>query len=216
VITLGEINSLRQQYKTIYSIFPTGILNSKFVYNKKDHLLTRKNFLWLGSSGAIHKGLDILIDVFKKRDDITLTIGGLLQQEKKILNFSNRSNIFDHGHIDIKTDTFLNIVQKCSYIILPSCSEGFSTSISTGMLHGLIPIVMNDTGFNKLSTNAIFLNDYSIEYIDNKLTELSNAIPEDLNSFSKNVYNFAQNNFTSRAFETNFRKIINNILNQVD
>ena len=211
VITLGEINSLNQQYENIYSLFPTGIINPDFIYNKKNHLLSRKKFLWLGSSGAIHKGLDILIDVFKERNDITLIVGGLIKSDKKILDFSNRNNILDYGHIDIKSQNFLNIIENCSYIILPSCSEGFSTSITTGMLHGLIPIVMKDTGFNKLTNNAIFLNDYSIEYIDSKLNELSCATAEDLNSFSQKVYNFAQNNFTSRVFETNFRKIINSI-----
>lgn len=216
IITLGEIKSLNQKYKNIYSIFPTGIINSKFSYKEKDHLLSRKRFLWLGSSGAIHKGLDILIDVFKNRDDITLIIGGLIKPDKKVFDFPNRNNILDCGYIDIKSEAFLKITENCSYIILPSCSEGFSTSIATGMLHGLIPIVMKDTGFNKLMDNAIFLDDYSIEYIDNKLSELSCDSPDDLNRFSEKVYNFAQNNFTSPVFETNFRKIINRILNQVD
>lgn len=212
VITLGEIIFSNNYYKNTYSVFPTGIINPQFTFNKKNHLLTRKNFLWLGSSGAIHKGLDILIDVFKKREDINLIICGLTKVDKIMLDFPDRNNISDYGHIDIKSDTFLNIIQNCSYIILPSCSEGFSTSITTGMLHGLIPIVMKDTGFNKLMDNAIFLDDYSTEYIDSELNELSCALPEELNLFSKKVFDYARENFLISTFEMRFRIIINDIM----
>ena len=129
-----------------------------------------------------------------------------------MLDFPDRNNISDYGHIDIKSHTFLNIIQNCSYIILPSCSEGFSTSITTGMLHGLIPIVMKDTGFNKLMDNAIFLDDYSTEYIDSKLNELSCALPEELNLFSKKVFDYARENFLISTFEMRFRIIINEIM----
>lgn len=212
VIALGEIELLKNQYKDPYSIFPTGIINTQFNYTIKNHQLTRKNFLWLGSSGAIHKGLDLLIDIFKSRDDITLHICGFTKQDKKLLDIPQRKNIIEYGHINIKSGIFLNIVNTCTYIILPSCSEGCATSILTGMLHGLVPIVMKNAGFNKLEDNVFFLNDYRIEYIDNQLSELANATSEELNVFSKKVFDFARENFIISEFEMNFRKIILDII----
>ena len=89
-----------------------------------------------------------------------LHICGLQKHERKQLILQKRVNIIEHGQIEINSDLFLEINNTCSFIILPSCSEACSTSITTGMLHGLIPIVMRDTGFNRLGENAIFFEDF--------------------------------------------------------
>lgn len=216
VITFGETELLKDQYMVPYHLFPTGIINSKYGFHSKNHQTGRKNFLWLGSTGAIHKGLDLLIDIFQNREDITLHICGLTHKDKSLLGLPKRKNIVEYGHIDIKSDIFLKIIETCSYTILPSCSEGCATSILTGMLHGLIPIVMKDAGFNQLKDNAIFLDDFKLDYLNYKIDELSNDLPENLDSFSKKTFDFARENFTISVFESNFRKIINSILNQVD
>jgi hypothetical protein len=214
VITMSEVEPLLAQYKSPYNIYPTGLVNKDFNNFPKNHFIARKNFLWLGSFGAIHKGLDLLVDIFTERDDIILHICGLNAKEKKFLNIKDTKNIKDYGHININSDLFLNIVELCSYIILPSCSEGCSTSITTGMLHGLIPIVMKDTGFNRLGENVILLDDYHIEYLNEKITELSNADTVDLEMLSKRIFTFARNNFTLPAFESNFKNIFDNILSK--
>jgi glycosyltransferase involved in cell wall biosynthesis len=214
VITIGETGPLKDQYKKPYSILPTGIINTQFTYVPKNHMQTRKNFIWLGSGGAIHKGLDLLVDIFKNRDDITLHVCGLSEKDKKILDIPKTKNIVEYGHINIKSETFLKLIEKCSYIILPSCSEGCATSVLTGMLHGLIPVVIKNTGFSKLEDNAIFLNDYKIEYINEMLNVLSNELPEKLDIFSEKVFDFARKNLILREFAKNFRIIICDILNK--
>lgn len=214
IITLGETQHFSNQYSAPYVLFPTGLINQEYIFYDKKHLQSRKNFLWLGSYGAIHKGLDLLIDVSNQLDQIVIHICGLAKEERKILRIPKRSNIIDHGHIDIKSRTFLEIVDKCSFIILPSCSEGFSTSIATGMLHGLIPVVMKDTGFNRLGQNAIFLEDFKIDYLKMKLNELMTFDPTKLTVFSKNSFDFARQNFSIDAFEKNFKIIMTDILNK--
>ena len=109
------------------------------MFYNKNHLDCRKHFLWLGSTGAVHKGLDLLLDVFSMQDDMVLHIGGLEKQDRKTLGISKRKNIIEEGLIFIKSETFLKLVDKCSYIILPSCSEACSTSITTGMLLIIMP-----------------------------------------------------------------------------
>ena len=136
IITMGETEPLKEQYDNPYTIFPTGIINPGYFPKEKNHELARKNFLCLGSAGAIHKGLDLLIDVFSGRDDIILHFGGFREHEKAFLNIPSRTNMIDYGYIDINSDSFLKIVDKCSFIILLSCSEACSTAITTGMLHG--------------------------------------------------------------------------------
>lgn len=212
VISLGEIDLLKSQYDCPHSIFPTGLYNPCFNFKTKNHKETRNNFLWLGSSGAIHKGLDLLIDVFSKRDDITLHICGLSSKEKFFLGVPDRKNIIEYGYMDIKSQDFLSLVDLCTYSILPSCSEGFATSITTGMMHGLIPVVMKNTGFNRIRDLAIFIDDYKLETIELKLNEIIKFSDQELQNTSTQVYEFAHENFNISTFEKKFKKIILKIL----
>lgn len=212
IIAMGEVEQFSDQYERVYSIYPTGFLNSDFVFKHKDHINTRKHFLWLGSSAVIHKGLDLLIDIMTTRDDITLHICGLDPKGRKLLDVPQKSNIVDYGFVNINSDTFLKIVEKCSFSILPSCSEGMATSITTSMLHGLIPVVIKDTGFNRLGENAIFLDDYRIEYLNEMVSKLAEYELDELELLSKKVFEFASKNFKVEAYEKEFRSILLEIL----
>ncbi|MGJ8735334.1 glycosyltransferase [Zobellia laminariae] len=217
VITMSEIEPFLKEYSNPISFFPTGLKNPDFdITLQKNIDITKKNFLWFGSFGAIHKGLDILLDIFANRDDITLHIGGLSEEDRLLLNPKERDNIIDYGHINVMSKEFLDIVNKCSFTILPSSSEGCSTSITTCMRHGLIPIVNKDSGFNRLLKNAIFLEDYKVDYINDKLTEYSNYNSGELDILSKNIYEFANNTFTIKVFESKFKEIMQIIINKQD
>lgn len=216
LITLGEIEPFKSQYDKIYSIFPTGIINPEFVFSNKNHEQTRTHFLWFGTTAVIHKGLDLLVDVFSKREDVVLHICGITKKASDLLKIPKKANIIQYGKIDVKGDIFLKLVEICSFTIFPSCSEGFATSITTCMLHGLIPIVNRNTGFNRLRHNALFFDDFKVEYINDKVTEFSKYNPEALKLFSKSVYDFARQNFLITEFEINFKNIITEIIQNND
>ncbi|MHC1733000.1 MAG: hypothetical protein AB9888_13360 [Bacteroidales bacterium] len=212
LITMGEIEHFTTQYKRVYSIYPTGFLNSDFLFKFKDHRITRKHFLWLGSSAVIHKGLDLLIDIIAQRDDIILHICGLDRNGRQLLIIPQRENIIDYGFVNINSETFLKIVNICSYSILPSCSEGMATSIMTSMLHGLIPVVLRDSGFNRLGEHAIFLDDFKIGYLNNVISKLAEYDPGELSELSEKIQAFASCNFSIEAYEKQMRSIFKEIL----
>jgi len=212
IIAMGELEYFSDQYETPYSLFPTGLLNKNFENKPKDHLNGRKHFLWLGSPAVVHKGLDLLIDIARNRDDITLHICGLSAKARELLDMPRKSNIIDYGFININSEEFLKIAYTCSFSILPSCSEGMATSITTSMLQGLIPVVMRDAGFNRLGEHAIFLEDYRIDYINEMLTELSETDPAELDVLAQKVFAFASQNFTPAAYEKSMRSILKDII----
>lgn len=212
-IIMGEIEPFKRYGIPIYNIFPTGFLNQRYIFKFRNLEESRKNFLWLGSNGAVHKGLDLLIEIFQKNPEITLHICGF-NSEEKYLKIPKLKNIINYGRIDIQGDNFLNLVEKCSYIILPSCSEGFSTSITTGMLHSMIPIVCKDTGFNRLNNNVILLEDYKVEYLEKEVLNLSKKSINELKKIHEEVYVYARKNFTIKDFTENFEKIIKEIINE--
>lgn len=211
-ITMGRQTEFLQYNKKIYDINPTGLINNEYIYKEKNHIVSKKNFLWFGSTGAIHKGLDLLIDIFSKRDDITLHICGLNRKDKHILKIPNKKNIIEYGRINVNSNQFLNLVDKCSFIILPSCSEGMSTSILTGMLHGLIPIVTKNSGLDKLKDKALYLEDYKINYVENRINEFINFDTDFLKKMQYEVFNYSRKNFQLINFKENFYKIMNEIL----
>lgn len=217
LIVMGEKEPFQEQYRQVYDIYPTGLINPDFNLRLDKHEASRTEFLWLGSpNAAIHKGLDLLLDIFAERDDLTLHIAGLSEKDRRTLAIPKRKNILDCGFVNIRSAQFLELANRCSFMLLPSCSEGFATSVTTGMLHGLIPVVMRHTGFNRISQHAFLLDDYTLAYLDGQLTTLSQLSAEELTARSQEVYAFAHDNFTNQAFEKNIAAIFNVICSTHD
>jgi hypothetical protein len=79
--------------------------------NKKNFKEAKKHFLWFGSTGSLHKGLDILIEIFSNRNDIILHICGMNKNENNFIkfyeqNFNKCKNIINHGFVKIKSKNF--------------------------------------------------------------------------------------------------------------
>jgi hypothetical protein len=216
VIVLGETDLFQKKNYKVHSLKPTGLRNDNYYYLKRDFDISKKNFLWFGSFGAVHKGLDLLIDIFTNRKDLNLYICGLSDSEEKLFNLSNKTNIFNLGKINVQSELYLELVNKCSFVILPSCSEGMSTSILTCMRHSLIPIVMKDTGFNYLHNMVFLLEDYKINYIENQLNHITSLSDEHIDSLHEKIFSYANENFNLLRFTGNFKSIITDIINQTD
>lgn len=212
-INMGKTSEIKKYDKPIFNIFPSALINKNFILKKKDFNKAKKEFLWFGSNGSIHKGLDILIDVFSKREDVILHICGLNNKDKKILKIKKRNNIINHGKINVKSDEFLKIVNKCAFLIHPSCSEATSTSVLTGMIHGLIPIIVkNSSSLDILEDKALFLEDYKIDYLESKINEFVKIDNEILEKKQYQIFNYSKNEFNLNNFKKNIYIIFFEIL----
>ncbi|MBU1152720.1 glycosyltransferase [bacterium] len=140
-----------------------------------------KGFLWFGSSGLIHKGLDLVLEVFANHPKIKLHICGPIKNEldfEKVYfkELYQLPNIITHGFVDISSQLFKEILQDCAFVISPSCSEGGCTGTLTAIGNGaLIPIITKET---TISTGfEIWINDLSVKDVEKaidkalKLTE---------------------------------------------
>jgi len=195
----------------IETIFPTALVNANFKPFKKDHTKSRKNFVWFGSNGAVHKGLDILVDVFADNPDLNLFVCGLKGVERRLFKFSRYPNIHDLGFVNVNSDKFLSLVKKSSFVIFPSCSEGMSTSVITCMYHGMIPIVTKEVGIDEEDFTFI-LKDFHVEYISKVVRRCSEIPAERLAEISQDVLHYSQERFTIKAFEDNFSRAFTSIV----
>lgn len=161
-------NNLISEEK-LYLLNPTGLINKRYtIKTNKNFDYIKRNFLWFGSGGAVHKGLDILLDVFKRNKELNLYIAGLGNNEKWLVEkYKDSKNIIDLGFINVQSNEFNKIMDKVAFVILPSASEGMATSVLTCMKHGIIPVVTPYTGID-VENIGIVLNDYKVEYIEKK------------------------------------------------
>lgn len=195
--------------KSIYTINPP-------FYKKVDNVnLSRKNknkFLWFGSYGLLHKGLDVVIETFLERKDMELHICGYLDGESEFIDFykeqlKSANNIILHGFISVESDIFRELMETCSFVILTSVAEGLATAVITAMGNGgLIPVITKETGIDLSLGIEVINND--IESL-NKALDLSKKL-SDLEIIEKSKFNldFVQKKFNEQCFEENLRKIL--------
>jgi hypothetical protein len=119
----------------------------------------RRQFVWFSGHGAVHKGLDLLLDVFGRRDDLFLHIMGHVEHEQDFVTaysgILSRPNIRLHGFVDPHAERFCESLADVFAFVAPSCAEGSSTSAITCMQFGLLPILTRQNGITLPPTQGI-------------------------------------------------------------
>ena len=199
--------------KQVYPINATALKNENCLTIAKDIENTKKEFLWFGSNGLIHKGLDLCLEFFTMHHDLTLHICGQMEDDfyETFYEYMQYKNIFYHGFIDVASAKFIEITSKCSYSILPTCSEGQSTSLLTTMGAGLIPVstVFSGIDINKYGILIKDLNNDSIEIAVNQCVNLDLQMIE---SSSNKCIEYIQENHSVVVFEKTLTKLLLQIL----
>lgn len=194
-----------------YPIRCNGIVNPLFHPNDRNYDAARKHFIWIGSSGAVHKGLDILLDVFAKHPELDLTIIGLNEQDRRLLQGLMKSNVHNYGYIpSIKSELFAQIVSGCGFVVLPSCSEGLATSVITGMNHGLIPLVTAET--NIVAPTGEVFADFKVETVEDTIVRWSNMDVNFLSEQSKQTRDFAFITYSYDQYAKRMKEIVESII----
>lgn len=181
---------------------------------------SNKHFLWFGSAGLIHKGLDLLLDYFIKNTDVTLHICGSIENEPEFVEaykaeLYQMSNIITHGFINIDNQKFKDILNRCSFIIFPSCSEGGAPSVITIIGNGgLIPIISKETTIS--TGHEIWIDSFDYEGIDKAIEVARNMTNKEiLDSQTKN-YNYVKTYHTKEEYYNKLRLSIIKILEKND
>lgn len=204
--------------KGLYLINSNAIFSNDFDNNNYLNITniehSKNNFLWLGSVGFIHKGLDLLLDAFRQIPEFQLDCYGVDNREKSLFNKLKCSNVSNCGFLNVLSRQFVNeVVIKHNFVIMPSCSEGMSTSVATCMSYGLIPILTKECGFEE-TDNIIFLEDYKIESIKKILIEVNSWSAERVLNMRISCQNYALEHFSLTKFSTTFKDIMDNIINK--
>jgi glycosyltransferase involved in cell wall biosynthesis len=182
----------------------------------KDFEACRKRFLWFGSSGLVHKGLDLVLEAFVEMPEYQLTVCGPIDGEVAFQRVYYKElyqtpNIETIGWVDISSSKFREITNKCIGVIYPSCSEGQSGSVVTCLHAGLIPIVSYESGVD-IHDVGFLLKNCSINEIQDSIQMVANLPSRELKLMSRKAWEFARANHTREKFAEEYRKIVTTII----
>ncbi|MDK2831285.1 MAG: hypothetical protein PWQ75_1037 [Methanolobus sp.] len=171
----------------------------------------RNNFLFYSGGGNVHKGLDLLLEAFSKTDKHLYICTCLDSNFKDLYEKElSQSNIHFMGWVRQRSKKFYQIIDKCNFIIFPSCSEGSAGSVVECMNQGLIPIVSRETRID-VSRFGVFLNECTIQEIKDKIEYVSALPASELREKSLLTRKVALNEYSEEAFIRNMKACIQKI-----
>ncbi len=177
-----------------------------------------KNFLWIGSRSAIHKGLDLCLESFKQMPDVHLHICGEFVFEPEFMEIyhdelHNLGNIHLHGYQDIKSEEFKQILANCAFVIFPSASEGNSPSVITAMANGgLIPIIPDSADVD-IKNYGIKINELSVDGVKSAVSEATQLSIDQLKRASQDILKHTHEVHTFDKFKENIKAQFESIIN---
>lgn len=208
IICLGE-ESYFPADKKVMRIWPSALKNPAFTldFSRKE----KKNFLVYGVDGFVHKGNDILVEIFAKHPDWNLYLCGARGVEKaKEAGYQLPANVHAVGFVNTLSEQFNEIVGKCYYLLLLSCSEGLSTAVLTGMRHGMLPVVSKGIGLDDLDAYCSYFDDFHLETVEKKLEQLisDEFSQEELVEKSKNIIAYADTHYKLTDYAEGLREAL--------
>lgn len=209
VLCLGD-ESYFPAGKRVLRIWPSALKNPAFSLDFSQK--KRTNFLVYGTDGFVHKGNDILVEIFERHPEWTLYLCGARGEEKaKEAGYRLPPNVHAVGFVDTMSEQFNEIVNKCYYLLLPSCSEAPSTAVLAGMRHGMLPVVSRGIGLDELAEYCVYFEDYHIECVEDLLRQLAEEGTEEkiLQQRSRNVMEYADAHYRLKDYTESFRRAIN-------
>jgi glycosyltransferase involved in cell wall biosynthesis len=117
--------------------------------DQKNFDQVRRNFIWFGSVGLAHKGLDLALEAFARMPGFNLTVVGAIDLDADFKQLYHRElyelpNIRTAGWVSATSPEFLSLLHNMTGVVYPSCSEGGAGSVICCMHGGLIPIVTRE------------------------------------------------------------------------
>ena len=197
--------------KPLYPIRLSTNLELPF-FETKEFGKIRKNYLWFGGGGMVHKGLDLVLETFFELPDFNLTVCGPVNHEPDFQKayfkeLYQTPNIQTIGSIDVHSSQFQRIIRNNVGLIYPSCSEGGGGSVITCLHAGLIPVISYESSVD-ISGFGIVLAESTINEIITSVKKISGLSDTDLKINSKKSWEYARNNHMREHFIKDYEKFV--------
>jgi len=186
--------------------------------DEKDFGRCRNNYLWFGSSGFVHKGLDRVLEAFAAMPDYRLTVCGPLDEEQAFVKAYHRElfdtpNIETVGWTDVNSPRFREIARNTLGLVYPTCSEGGGGSAITCMHAGIVPVLSYEASVD-IGESGTILDDSTIPAIQQAVQQLSGQPAASLEQQARLAWETARSNHTRDIFAARYDAFVTQILSE--
>ncbi len=182
----------------------------------KDFEAARRRYLWFGSGGLVHKGLDLVLEAFAGMPDFHLTVCGPIHMERDFeaeyaRELYETANIDTLGWVDVSAETFRRLCDRTFGVVYPSCSEGGGGSVITCMHAGLVPVVTREASVD-LDGFGLEIPEATVESVRESVATMSARPADDLRHEAFAARRHVREHHTRETFARDHRRTIAGIL----
>jgi glycosyltransferase involved in cell wall biosynthesis len=176
---------------------------------RRDFELARRKFLWVGSYGMVHKGLDLALDAFAEMPDLELTVCGRPEKEEDFYRLYGNlllktPNIRLHGWLDMASPDFIEIARTHAAVIYPSSAEGGAGSVIHCMHAGLLPACTREASID-LGDFGVGIHEGSVEAVRMAARTIAEMSPREVEDRSRKAWEHVRRVHTREQFRNNYR-----------
>jgi glycosyltransferase involved in cell wall biosynthesis len=173
----------------------------------KDFAACRTRFLWLGSRGLVHKGLDLVLEAFARLPDLHLTVCGPIDQDPHFVAAFRKElyetpNIRVHGWIDVTGPEFKDLAQRTIAHVYPSCAEGCAGAVVNCMHAGLIPVATRQSGIDIAPSFGIELGATRVENVESAVRRLAGLPADRLAAMARESWEQARRVYSRERYKS--------------
>ena len=176
----------------------------------KDFDRARRTFLWFGSGGLVHKGLDLVLEAFTELPHCRLLVCGPISRERDFTRAYHRElyaqpNVRTLGWVDVGSERFRELAQCCGALVYPSCSEGGGASALTCMHAGLLPVLTREASVDLSAETGVLLREATVECVRDAVGGVAALPAAELERRSRAGWEWARAHHTREVFAARFR-----------
>lgn len=205
-----------EEYRGKMSLVPVSGSVLPRVRNTEEMTPSKREFLWFFGSGAVHKGLDLVLEVFYRRPDWILHVVGDATCEQDFVaankHHLSQPNIRVHGRLVPGESSFTDKIQDAFCFIAPTCSEGISPAVVTCLQLGLFPILSRQTGVDLPASCGLFLGDLSSLSIERAIQSLLSLDKTEIVRQTEACQALALEKYSRKAFRQAYSNFLRNII----
>ena len=185
----------------------------------KDFAAASGRFLWIGSQGLVHKGLDLVLEAFARMPDLHLTVCGPIREDRAFEAAYRRElhatpNIETLGWVDIASPAFADLCRRTAALVYPSAAEACCGTVVNSMQAGLIPIVSVGAGVDVDPDFGMVLDELSVEAVGQAARSLAARPPADLAAMARRAWTVARDTYTVETYRAVFGAAIERIVGE--
>jgi len=177
----------------------------------------RRRFVWFGSDGLVHKGLNLALEAFAQLPELELYVCGPIDEEPRFREAFRRElfelpNIHTVGWVDIAGEEFRRVVSECAFLLYPSSAEGGGGSVITAMQAGLIPVVTREASVDVAPGFGMELAQDSLDSIMRCARDLAARPAPELEAMARRAREVAREFYTRERYSREFRQLMEKLL----